>query len=121
MPPPLDALAAIAELPDGTLSSPTEAGDGREAPVHFVLYDLLRHEQTVASAAQPERRSEIDRILDLAQAAYGEPASVRAPVHGTGPIQSQTCSDANCGIGPNSGRRYRGCPKMRRSSSSSLS
>jgi len=37
---------------------------------------LLRHEQALAAAAQPRGRTETDRILDLAQAAYGELAGV---------------------------------------------
>lgn len=41
-----------------------------------MLYDLLRHEQALAAAAQPPGRTEVQRILDLAQAAYGELAAV---------------------------------------------
>ncbi len=72
MPPPLDALAVIARLPDEALPGLVEIGDGRKASLQFALYDLLRHEQALAVEVHQLRRSEIDRILDLAQAAYGE-------------------------------------------------
>jgi DinB superfamily len=48
------------------------SGPAANAPIQFVLYDLLRHEQALAAGAQPEGRTEIARILDLTQAAYGE-------------------------------------------------
>lgn len=69
MPPLLHALAGIALLPDGALARTVEA---EKASLQVVLYDLLRHEQALASAAQPAGRSEADRVLDLTQAAYGE-------------------------------------------------
>ncbi len=72
MPPPLEALAAIARLPDTSLSRETAFVDGRTASIQFVLYDVLRHEHALATAAQGTDRSEIARILDLAQMAYGD-------------------------------------------------
>ena len=70
MPPPLSAVSAIAGLPDDALTRQVDF-DGRRASLHFILYDLLRHEQGLAVAIDPER-SEISRILDLAQMAYGD-------------------------------------------------
>jgi hypothetical protein len=46
--------------------------DRSKGPIQFVLYGLLRHEQALAAGAEPAARSEIARILDLAQMAYGE-------------------------------------------------
>lgn len=40
------------------------------------LYDVLRDEQRLAASPQPPGRREIDRILDLAQAAYGRIVSL---------------------------------------------
>jgi hypothetical protein len=40
--------------------------------VHPLLYDLLRREQTLSAEAAPAAWTEVERILDLAQAAYGE-------------------------------------------------
>jgi hypothetical protein len=70
MPPPLEAVAVIASLPDRDLSRPSEFGDGPKA-AQFVLYDLLRHEQALAAGPQHDR-TEIARTLDLAQMAFGE-------------------------------------------------
>ena len=58
MPPPLAALAALARL------------EGRAVEEH-VLYELLRREQGVAASERPDR-SATARILDFAQAAYGD-------------------------------------------------
>src|SRR5436309_3744533 len=58
MPPPLDHLAAIA------------VGDTNSSR-RDTLYGLLRREQAIAASAQPSR-SEVSRILDFAQAAYGD-------------------------------------------------
>lgn len=69
---PLDALAHLADLPDTSLSHQVDLGDGIRAAIQFVLYDLLRREQALAAEAQPAGRSEIARILDLVQMAYGE-------------------------------------------------
>lgn len=71
MPPPLDALAAIARFSDGALTDRVDVGDGK-ASRQFVLYDLLRHEQALAAQFQPAARSEVARILDLVQMAYGD-------------------------------------------------
>lgn len=71
MPPPLDAVAAIARLSDSALSREVDLGE-RTAPRRFVLYDLLRGEQDLAVRRRPQRRTEISAILDLPQAAYGE-------------------------------------------------
>lgn len=68
---PLHPLAAIARLPDSALSRQIELDDTRTAPLQFALYDLLRHEQALVAGAE-SARSEIARILDLAQLAYGE-------------------------------------------------
>lgn len=66
MSPPLAALAAIAQVPDEVIAGSGERMDSPKA----LLYDLLRDEQRLAASQQPRRR-EIDRILDLAQAASG--------------------------------------------------
>ena len=71
MPPPLDAIAAITRLPDSALSRQIDSGEGSEASIQLVLYDLLRREQALDTEAQPERGSEAGRILDLTQLAYG--------------------------------------------------
>ncbi len=65
-------LARLAGLPDASLSSAVEVADGKQASIQFVLYDCLRREQTLLAGAQPDRRSEIARILDLVQMSYGE-------------------------------------------------
>ena len=65
MPPPLDALAAVVRL-DGDALAADERSSRRDA-----LYGLLRREQAIAALAQPAR-SEVSRILDFAQAAYGD-------------------------------------------------
>lgn len=70
MPPPLSAVSAIAGLPDDELTREVDL-DGRKASLHFILYDLLRHEQGLAVAIDPER-PQLSRILDLAQMAYGD-------------------------------------------------
>lgn len=68
---PLDALGKLAGLPDVELSRQVDVGSGKP-PIQFVLYDLLRHEQALVAGAQPAGRTEVERILDLAQLAYGE-------------------------------------------------
>ena len=65
MPPPLDALAAVVRLDDDALAA-DKRSSRRDA-----LYGLLRREQAIAALAQPAR-SEVSRILDFAQAAYGD-------------------------------------------------
>lgn len=69
---PLDAFAKLAGLPDAHLARRVDVGAGGKPPIQFVLYDLLRHEQALAAGAQPPGRTEVERILDLAQVAYGE-------------------------------------------------
>lgn len=66
MPPPLSALAAIARLDDDAL-----VADKRSAR-RGVLYGLLRREQAISASRQSSSRSEVSRILDFAQAAYGD-------------------------------------------------
>jgi hypothetical protein len=66
VPPPLAALAAIAHSPDELIASGGEQMGSPKA----LLYDLLRDEQRLAAAQRPDGMREIDRILDLAQAAY---------------------------------------------------
>lgn len=65
MPPPLDALGAVVRLDDDALAA-DKRSSRRDA-----LYGLLRREQAIAALAQPAR-SEVSRILDFAQAAYGD-------------------------------------------------
>lgn len=71
MPPPLSALATLARLQDRALDDQIEVGGLRTERRHF-FYELLRHEQAIASSARPNAPSEVGRILDLAQAAYGD-------------------------------------------------
>jgi hypothetical protein len=71
MPPPLDAVATIACLSDEAVAREIDL-DGRQASVQFALYDLLRHEQALAIEVQLGERSEVGRIMDLAQARYGD-------------------------------------------------
>ena len=63
MPPPLPELASIALLDD---SDRADRGLRRDA-----LYALLRREQSIA-ADRSSARPEVSRILDFAQAAYGD-------------------------------------------------
>ncbi len=70
VPPPLAALARIARLADADLHRPVPVGGERNTP-QFFLYDQLRREQALAAETQPAR-SESARILDFAQAAYGD-------------------------------------------------
>jgi hypothetical protein len=72
--PPLEALARIAGRADADLHRELRVGDERHTP-HFFLYDLLRREQALAAGSQPAR-SETARILDFAQAAYGDLAGL---------------------------------------------
>src|SRR5439155_4850623 len=59
VPPPLDDLATIA------VGEPSFRRSN-------VLYLLLRREQAIAAAERLSPRSEVSRILDFAQAAYGD-------------------------------------------------
>jgi len=65
MPPPLAELAAVARLDQEAL-----AGDARSS--RGTLLGLLRGEQAIAAYGHPSERSEVSRILDFAQAAYGD-------------------------------------------------
>ena len=69
---PLDALGSLAGLRDPELSRQVTVPVRSKASIQFVLYDLLRHEQAIAVGARGAPESEIARILDLAQAAYGD-------------------------------------------------
>jgi hypothetical protein len=69
---PLDALDSLARVRDADLSRQVDVGASSKAPIQFVLYDLLRHEQALSVGAQRARGTEIARILDLAQAADGD-------------------------------------------------
>ena len=77
MPPPLSAVAAFAALSDHALSQKVDEG-GVIRTVQFALYDLLRQEQSLVVAAGSVDRSELSRILDLAQMAYGDLAGLLA-------------------------------------------
>lgn len=70
---PFDVLAAIARSPNSALTDAFEKG-GRPMPRgrQLVLYDLLRHEQALAAGRQAADRTEVARILDLVQMAYGD-------------------------------------------------
>ena len=62
MPPPLRELAGVARLGDDAGAHNSRRDD---------LYGLLRREQAVFASSQPFR-TEVSRILDFAQAAYGD-------------------------------------------------
>jgi hypothetical protein len=66
VPPPLDVLAELVLLDDKAAPG-EERGSRRDG-----LYGLLRREQAIAASAQPSSRAEVSRILDFAQAAYGD-------------------------------------------------
>jgi len=70
MPPPLAELAAVARLDPEALVGRTRSS------CRDVLYGLLRREQAIAASAESSSRSEISRILDYAQAAYGDVVGV---------------------------------------------
>jgi mycothiol maleylpyruvate isomerase-like protein len=70
MPPPLAELAAVARLDDEAL-----VGNTRRSR-RDVLYGLLRREQAIAASGESSARSEASRILDFAQAAYGDVVGV---------------------------------------------
>lgn len=72
MPAPFDVLVHVADLPDASLSRRVDLADGTGPSIQFVLYDCLRREQALLSGSEPHGRSEIARILDLVQMAYGE-------------------------------------------------
>lgn len=68
----LDALGSLARVGDADLSRQVDIETGGKAPIQFVLYDLLRHEQALAVGAQRAPETEMARILDLAHAACGD-------------------------------------------------
>jgi hypothetical protein len=70
MPPPLEALSAVARSDDLPAVADARAS-GRDG-----LYDLLRREQAILASGPSSGRSEVARILDLAQAAYGDVVGV---------------------------------------------
>jgi hypothetical protein len=70
VPPPLGQLAAVGRLDDDALTR-DERGSRRD-----VLYGLLRREQAIAASGGPSPRPEVSRILDFAQAAYGDVVGV---------------------------------------------
>ena len=74
MPPPLRDLAAVVKVGDEALTQPVDIGGTRRSR-REVLYGVLRREQAILTSDQPAR-SEASRILDLAQAAYGDVVGV---------------------------------------------
>ncbi len=66
MPPPLGELAAIARLGDDALVA-DKRSSRRDA-----LYGLLRREQALFASGQTSSQLEVSRILDFAQAAFGD-------------------------------------------------
>ena len=70
MPVPLESLTRIVQLPDDAMHATIALGATRGS-LQFFLYDQLRREQA-AGISPPSMRSEIARILDLAQAALGD-------------------------------------------------
>lgn len=70
MPPPLGALAAIARLDDDARV------DDKWTSRRDVLYGLLRREQAIAASGRSSLGPEVSRILDFAQAAYGDVVGV---------------------------------------------
>ena len=70
MPPPLRDLAAVAELGDEALAHRIHIG-GNGTSRRDALYGVLRREQAILASAAPSG-SEVSRILDLVQAAYGD-------------------------------------------------
>ena len=71
MPQPLDAVADLAQLADSALAERVTIGE-LKAPRQVVLYDLLRREQSLAAGDAARGRSEVARVLDLVQMAFGE-------------------------------------------------
>lgn len=68
----MTALAQVAILSDTSLTRPVGLPGGGRSSIQFLLYDCLRREQALVAGPQPRGRAEVARILDLAQAAYGE-------------------------------------------------
>src|SRR2546430_5118250 len=75
MPPPLRELGTVARLSDETLAQKVGAA-GSQIPLGVALYGLLRREQAMFASGESRPRSEVSRILDFAQAAYGDVVGV---------------------------------------------
>ncbi|TME34271.1 MAG: hypothetical protein E6I66_01785 [Chloroflexi bacterium] len=75
MPPPLRELGTVARLSDETLAQKVGAS-GSRIPRGVALYGLLRREQAMFASGEWRPRSEVSRILDFAQAAYGDVVGV---------------------------------------------
>src|SRR5207247_4530104 len=75
MPPPLRELGTVARLSDETLAQKVGAS-GSRIPLGVALYGLLRREQAMFASGESRPRSEVSRILDFAQAAYGDLVAV---------------------------------------------
>ena len=71
MPPPLRELAAVARYGDEALAEKVGAA-GYRISRRETLYGLLRREQAIVVSAESSPRTEVSRILDFAQAAYGD-------------------------------------------------
>jgi len=71
VPPPLRELAAVARYGDEALAEKVGAA-GYRISRRETLYGLLRREQAIVASDQASSRSEVSRILDFAQAAYGD-------------------------------------------------
>jgi hypothetical protein len=71
MPPPLRDFAAVARLDDEALAQKVGVA-GNRISRGDALYGLLRREQAIFASAESRPRSEVSRILDFAQAAYGD-------------------------------------------------
>jgi hypothetical protein len=74
MPPPLRELAAVVRLSDEALAQTVEVATSRGSR-RDALYGLLRREQAIVASTE-SARSEVSRILDFAQAAYGDVVGV---------------------------------------------
>ena len=71
MPLPLRELAAVARQSDEALAEKIGAA-GNRISRRDALYGLLRREQAIVASGASSSRSEVSRILDFAQAAYGD-------------------------------------------------
>jgi hypothetical protein len=71
VPPPLRELGAVARLGDAALVEKVGPA-GKRISRGDALYGLLRREQAIVASTESSPRSEVSRILDFAQAAYGD-------------------------------------------------
>jgi hypothetical protein len=71
VPPPLRELAAVARQGDEALAEKFGAA-GNRISRRDALYGLLRREQAIVASGESSSRSEVSRILDFSQAAYGD-------------------------------------------------